>query len=81
LKRHFFMAMGQLAVVKCATKGLDYSHIFDYMALYTLKSRAYESVWLLSQINREKSIRNIKKEPPLSKQGTLKKMQSKVFAV
>lgn len=47
LKTQYYGAKGEMAVIKCAVKGLDLSHVFDYWALLATKDRAFESTWLL----------------------------------
>lgn len=40
----YFSSLGELSVIKCGVKGLDFRHIFDYLALVLIKLRTYESV-------------------------------------
>ena len=33
----YFSAVGKLAVIKCGTKGVDFAHIYDYLAMALIK--------------------------------------------
>lgn len=46
VKQEYFRCLGQSAVVKCSIKGLDFNHIYDYLALNLIKLRTYESMWM-----------------------------------
>jgi len=52
--KKFFSSLGQLSVIKCGIKGLDFAHIFDYLALALIKIRTQESIWLLFDIKNQK---------------------------
>ena len=37
--------MGELSVIKCVVKDLDFQHIFDYLALAMIKQRTQEAIF------------------------------------
>ena len=37
--QQFYCSLGELSVIKCGIKGLDFRHIFDYLALVLIKQR------------------------------------------
>lgn len=43
LNQQYYTALGKMAVIKCGVKGLDFNHIFDYLALEMLKQRTSEA--------------------------------------
>lgn len=47
--KSFFTSLGQLSVLKCAIKSLNFRHIFEYFALAIIKQRTIESVALQVQ--------------------------------
>ena len=57
LTQQYYRDLGRMAVIKCGIKGLDFSHIFDYLALEMLKQRTSEASLLFIdiKIQQEKS--------------------------
>jgi len=67
IKQQYFNSLGGMGVIKCAVKGIDFIHIFDYLALNLIKDRTNESIWLINQIKEDKDMRNTNEkgsEPP-----------------
>ena len=50
VRYRYGFAAGQLAVIRCGIKGLDFVHIFDYFSLEIIKQRTSEAMWLLLDI-------------------------------
>lgn len=44
--RLYFTNVGRVAAYKCITKGLQYEHVIEYLAIALVKSRTWELVYL-----------------------------------
>ena len=66
--KQYFSSMGQLAIIKCGRKGLDFNRIFDYYSLAVIKQRTYETLWLLIDIKNTQQ--KVKDESSPTEKGT-----------
>ena len=96
VKQDYFRYLGQMSVVKCSIKGIEFTHIYDYMALNIIKMRTYESIWINDQMVEEREIRNLinkdqdgktveqvttSKKTSSSKAGSSKRLDSQRVAI
>ena len=44
--QQFYQSLGEISVIKCGIKGLDFRHIFDYFALALIRQRTHEAITL-----------------------------------
>ena len=71
----FYQSLGQIAVLKCGVKNLDFQHIYDYFVMELIKQRTNEALWLQMQIASDKEVdEELQSEVPNFQSNRIRKL-------